>query len=34
VVKPETEIFKFSLRFVSGGKDTVWLSGFLLEEIQ
>jgi len=34
VVKPETEIFKFSLRFVSGGNDTVWLSGFLLEEIQ
>lgn len=34
MVKPETELFKFSLRFISGGNDTVWLSGFLLEEIQ
>ncbi|MCM8788698.1 MAG: hypothetical protein NC907_02785 [Candidatus Omnitrophica bacterium] len=34
VVKPETELFKLSLRFISAGNDTIWLSGFLLEEIQ
>lgn len=34
IVKEETDIFKFSLRFISGGNDTVWLSGFLLEEVQ
>ncbi|HOK80797.1 MAG TPA: hypothetical protein PK303_02550 [bacterium] len=34
MVKPETELFKFSMRFISGGNDTIWLSGFLLEEIQ
>jgi len=33
VIDTKTEIFKFSIRFVSGGNDTVWLSGFLLEVI-
>lgn len=34
VVKPETELLKVSLRFISAGNDTLWFSGFLLEEIQ
>lgn len=33
-VYPETDVFCFSFRHIFSGKDTIWLSGFLLEVIQ